>query len=665
MITTLLIVLALGSTLVLSGAAIAIWLLPGSSAAMRFSILQIAIVSLLLLPIGVLCLPEVPLGFDLNPRAMKQLDSFSPTVFGDPVSTRHKPTPDVRDDLGDIDFRSPTIGRAVAPGRPADAVDHSRYPVSKTLLMIWLTVSSVLLFRTLFVHARVARQAKLADNEFDLPVVKTANCLPITVDLVCSSWPSVPITVGIRRRRIFLPAAAVNWSADQVRMVLKHELAHVLRRDVLWQLVTSVATSLFWFQPLAWWADRQLSVERERACDDQVISGGEFATDYATVLVQLAAYFSGRTTIPTGALSMAQKPIERRLTTILSPTTPRKSTSRWLGSLATALALLAVVSVCSIRPFAPLVHAAAIQDESERDGILATQDDNVDLANPQSPEVIKPVLVVKTYAVADLVAPSPFRPTAMPRNKTEKPNVDSKSLMELLANTVRTDSWLERGVGGEGTMTFYNPGLTLIVTQVPDVHDEIQDLLNKLRELDDITIDMRGFLTVISDEDLKKSLQRDVSTSPAEIDRHEAKLLYALAFVNESFFSYEFKQVSTFNGQETFLSFPDLDIALTKRLSVQSISTRDRKSVQSVIGFNDVNSDKPEYKAVGIKENGQVMMARVGRTHETVVPKAENGQCMTIDVSSILPADKTGFRAILVLRQYAMDLQNDWREARE
>ena len=368
MISTLLIVLALGSTLVLSGAAIANWLLPGSSAASRFSILQIAIMSLLLLPIGVLCLPEVPLGFDLNTRAMKQLDSSSPTVFGDPVSTRHKPTPDVRDDTGDIDFRSPTIERAVASGRPPDAVFHFRYPVSKTLLMIWLTVSSVLLFRTLFAHALAARQAKLADNEFDLPVVEIANFLPITVDLVCSSWRSVPITVGIRRRRIFLPAAAVNWSADQVRMVLKHELAHVLRRDVLWQLVTSIVTSLFWFQPLAWWAERQLKLERERACDDQVICGGESATDYATVLVQLAACFSGRTMIPTGALSMAGKPIERRLTTILSPTTPRKSTSRWLGSLATSLALLTVVSVSSVRPFTPLALATPIQEEVEPDG---------------------------------------------------------------------------------------------------------------------------------------------------------------------------------------------------------------------------------------------------------------------------------------------------------
>ena len=62
---------------------------------------------------------------------------------------------------------------------------------------------------------------------------------------------------------------------------------------------------------------------------------------------------------------MAQKPIERRLATILSPSTTRTATNRWLGSMAIAIALLVVAGVCSLRPFSPLAIAATVAETAE------------------------------------------------------------------------------------------------------------------------------------------------------------------------------------------------------------------------------------------------------------------------------------------------------------
>ena len=64
---------------------------------------------------------------------------------------------------------------------------------------------------------------------------------------------------------------------------------------------------------------------------------------------------------------MTQKPIERRIATLLSTSTTRTSTSRWLGGLATTIALLIVVGVCSIRPFSPLAIAATAPEVSLSD----------------------------------------------------------------------------------------------------------------------------------------------------------------------------------------------------------------------------------------------------------------------------------------------------------
>ena len=69
-----------------------------------------------------------------------------------------------------------------------------------------------------------------------------------------------------------LPVAAQDWSDEQLRSVLLHELAHIKRRDVLGQLLAQFACALHWFNPLVWFAAWRLHVERERACDDLVLA---------------------------------------------------------------------------------------------------------------------------------------------------------------------------------------------------------------------------------------------------------------------------------------------------------------------------------------------------------------------------------------------------------
>ena len=81
--------------------------------------------------------------------------------------------------------------------------------------------------------------------------------------------------------------------------------------------------------------------------------------------------------------------------------------------------------------------------------------------------------------------------------------------------------------------------------------------------------------------------------------------------------------------------------------------------------FYGVNVDKPKYKSVVNPDTGHHMFIRTDQKHVAIVDETESGQCMTVDASSILPADKTGFRAILVLRPYILDLMKHARESRE
>ena len=75
---------------------------------------------------------------------------------------------------------------------------------------------------------------------------------------------------------------------------------------------------------------------------------------------------------------------------------------------------------------------------------------------------------------------------------------DFESLIELITTTVSPDSWDE--VGGPGAIKEFEGNLSLVVSQTQDVHDQIADLLEQLRRLQDlqVTIEVR-FITLSDD----------------------------------------------------------------------------------------------------------------------------------------------------------------------
>ena len=72
---------------------------------------------------------------------------------------------------------------------------------------------------------------------------------------------------------------------------------------------------------------------------------------------------------------------------------------------------------------------------------------------------------------------------------------DFDSLIDLIQNTIAPDSWLD--AGGAGTIEPFETSLSLVVSQTQQIHEEITDLLEQLRRLQDlqVTIEVR-FITL-------------------------------------------------------------------------------------------------------------------------------------------------------------------------
>jgi RND family efflux transporter MFP subunit len=74
--------------------------------------------------------------------------------------------------------------------------------------------------------------------------------------------------------------------------VLAHELAHIRRRDNLTAALHMLVEAIFWFHPIVWWIGAQLLAERERACDEAVLSLGNQPRVYAEAILSVCKLYT-------------------------------------------------------------------------------------------------------------------------------------------------------------------------------------------------------------------------------------------------------------------------------------------------------------------------------------------------------------------------------------
>jgi beta-lactamase regulating signal transducer with metallopeptidase domain len=157
---------------------------------------------------------------------------------------------------------------------------------------IYFGVASLLLARLfvgfVFTHRLVKSSQPIRELRITRALASRASAcrLRFVPQAAESEVISVPVTVGALHSTILLPVAWREWDDAKLDAVVAHEVSHVARRDALTQRVSLLHRAIFWFNPLAWWLNRQLADLAEQASDEAVLCCGADRSDYARILLE-------------------------------------------------------------------------------------------------------------------------------------------------------------------------------------------------------------------------------------------------------------------------------------------------------------------------------------------------------------------------------------------
>lgn len=344
---------ALKSAAVLLAAMLLTLLMRGASAAVRHLVWTAAIVISLLLPMS-----------SLVPTNRRIVVPALTGIAAPPVSTAAAPIDSLRVNVpADAETTQADSTRSlVAPvveanqpsAAPAIGTDVNR--VERVAVLLWL-VGAILVgtywLIGMFAAWLIQRSPeRLVAGRLWMALQSAQQQIGLRRNVVLRVGAEIgmPLTVHTWRPQIFLPAAAAEWSDEQLQSALLHELAHVKRLDCAVQWLTHWACAAYWFNPLIWIAAVRLRLERERACDDLVLNLGANPANYAEHLLAVARALRGGFQWQTGAIAMARSSgLRQRLTDILNSHVNRRAMSARLVGLAAMMILAAGIPLSCVQ----------------------------------------------------------------------------------------------------------------------------------------------------------------------------------------------------------------------------------------------------------------------------------------------------------------------------
>ena len=147
--------------------------------------------------------------------------------------------------------------------------------------------------------------------------------LELPLPVVCAPTPIEPGVFGILRPVLLLPEGTFERLIPaQLEAIIAHELSHVRHRDNLIAAIHMFVETVFWFYPLVWWIGKRMVEERERACDEEVLTLGSEPRVYADGILNVCKLYLESPLICVSGVTGSN--LKRRIEAIMSNTVALK-----------------------------------------------------------------------------------------------------------------------------------------------------------------------------------------------------------------------------------------------------------------------------------------------------------------------------------------------------
>lgn len=306
------------------------------------------------------------------------------------------------------------VGNARADAVKATSIAVSRFSARSSALAIWLIVAAGLSGRLCLLRVVLERQIRNLSPVKDQDIISQAAKASQEVGrrrlpkLLWTESNTSPAVVGWWSPVLLLPRNSLVLQSNTLRAVLLHELRHVKSGDTLLTWLPHAVCSLFWFNPLLWFARHKWHEDREMACDDWVLQhiGLDNKQHYLESLLAVAVECQQPSVLVFSASIVSSSPLlERRIVAMKKFRTPT-----WAGVVGSTLlvALTATVGLTdrvhaeNSAPAAPAVSAKAeaVTENAKAVAWSKPANNKDDAASKgQKTETLHPVIVFAKHVI--------------------------------------------------------------------------------------------------------------------------------------------------------------------------------------------------------------------------------------------------------------------------
>ena len=236
--------------------------------------------------LGLLAVPFIPFRFIGLPQIFSWLDSLrsSPSsgagtnIAGTVEAVTTGNTNWMNDFTLSVNSETPSIAGYILLGIWIAGILAMIILVIKSSLRLHTLEKSALPLQNQEVRRLYHRCLEEMGIHRDIPVYSTA-------------FLKSPIIVGLLKPCIYLPIHLISdYDESDMRYMLLHELQHYNHHDAIANYLMNLAGVVYWFNPLVWYALKEMRNDREVACDTSVLKMLEEDAyeDYGNTLINFA-----------------------------------------------------------------------------------------------------------------------------------------------------------------------------------------------------------------------------------------------------------------------------------------------------------------------------------------------------------------------------------------